>query len=76
MICLKCESNLQDVNALVSQFESMDIMHRVLRHRVESGKSIPTTEASAKDIMQSDMRDVLTNKELKAMQRARMKAMN
>ena len=53
----------------------MDIMHRVLRYRVEEGLEIPTDEESAKTLMQKDVRKVLSPKELKDMQRARMKAM-
>ena len=75
MICLKCESDLQDVNALVSQFENMDLMHRVLKYRADNGKAIPTDEESAKSAMQSDLKKVLSDKEWKAFQRMRMKAM-
>jgi len=53
----------------------MEIMHRMLRYRVENGKSIPTDEESAKAMMQKDVKDVLSPGELKEMQRARMKLM-
>ena len=75
MICLKCESDFQEINALVTQFKSMDIMHRVLRYRVENNMPIPTSEDEAKNVMQADMRKVLSSKELKDMQRSRMKSM-
>jgi hypothetical protein len=75
MICLKCESDLQEVNSLITQFQSMDIMHRVLKYRKENNLSIPTTEEGTKNAMQSDMRKVLTTREFKSMQRQRMKNM-
>jgi hypothetical protein len=53
----------------------MDIMHRILRHRVENGKSIPLDEESAKVMMQTEAVNVLTPAELKNLQRARMKMM-
>jgi hypothetical protein len=53
----------------------MDIMHRILRRRVETGKSIPLDEESAKVMMQTEAVNVLTPTELKNLQRARMKMM-
>lgn len=74
-ISLKCGAELKDINSLVSSFESMDIMHRILRRRVENGKSIPLDEESAKVMMQTEAVNVLTPAELKNLQRARMKMM-
>ena len=51
----------------------MDIMHRVLRYRVENGMEIPKDEESARNLMQKDIRNVLSERELKEMQRERMK---
>ncbi len=67
---------MQDVNALISQFESMDMMHRVLKYRADSGKPLPSSEEDAKKVMQSDLRKVLTDREWKDLQKMRMKAMN
>lgn len=50
-------------------------MHRILRRRVENGKSIPLDEESAKIMMQTEAVNVLTPAELKNLQRARMKMM-
>ena len=58
MMCLKCELDFQDVNELVKQFQSMDIMHRVLRYCIENDMPIPSTEEEAKSVIQSDMRKV------------------
>lgn len=74
-ISLQSGAELKDINALVSQFESMDIMHRVLRYRVENGKPLPVSEEDAKNIMQNDVRHALSEKEMKDMQRQRMKLM-
>jgi hypothetical protein len=69
---LKCDTDFQDINALVGQFKSMDIMHRVLRYRLENNMSLPETEEEAKSIMQSDLKTVLSQKELKEVQKSRM----
>jgi hypothetical protein len=53
----------------------MDVMHRVLRYRVENGLEIPKDEESARNLMQKDVRKVLSERELKEMQRERMKLM-
>lgn len=66
---------MKDINALIEQFQSMDIMHRVLRYRVENGLEIPKDEDGAKTLMQNDIKKVLSPQELKEMQRARMKLM-
>jgi len=53
----------------------MDIMHRVLRYRVENGLEIPKDEEGAQTLMQKDIKNVMSTQELKEMQRARMKLM-
>ena len=75
MICLKCDADLQDVNGLITQFESTDMMHRLLRYRLENGKQIPASEAESKKMMQDDLKHVLTQKEFRDMRQKRMKAM-
>eukprot|EP00551_Chaetoceros_affinis_P007039 CAMPEP_0203662946 /NCGR_PEP_ID=MMETSP0090-20130426/735_1 /ASSEMBLY_ACC=CAM_ASM_001088 /TAXON_ID=426623 /ORGANISM="Chaetoceros affinis, Strain CCMP159" /LENGTH=224 /DNA_ID=CAMNT_0050525799 /DNA_START=12 /DNA_END=686 /DNA_ORIENTATION=+ len=75
MICLKAKSDLQEVNSLIAQFESMDMLQRVLKYRLDSGEPVPTSEESAKKVMQSDLKKVLTDGEWKALQRRQMKAM-
>ena len=59
----------------MSQFESMDIMHRVLRYRVKNGKPLPVSEEDAKNIMQNDVKHAFSEREMKDMQRQRMKLM-
>jgi hypothetical protein len=53
----------------------MDIMHRVLRYRVENGLEIPTDEEGARTIMQNDVKNVLSDREMKEIQKERMKRM-
>jgi hypothetical protein len=72
-ISIKSGADLKDINALIQQFQSMDIMHRVLRYRMEHGLEIPTDEEGAKMLLQKDVQKVLTPQEVKEMQRARMK---
>ena len=74
-ISIKSGADLKDINALISQFQSMDIMHRVLRYRVENGMEIPMDEDTAKTVMQRDIKKVLSPQEQKEMQRQRMKLM-
>ena len=64
---------MKDINQLIQQFESMQLMHRVLRYRIENGMSIPKNEENAKIVMQQDLKNVLSAREMKEMQRARMK---
>ena len=75
MICLKCDADLQDINGLITQFESTDMMHRLLRYRLEQGKPIPQSEAESKKMMQEDLKHVLTKDEFREMRQKRMKAM-
>lgn len=74
-ISIKSGADLKDINALISQFQSMDIMHRVLRYRVENDLEIPMDEETAKTVMQRDIKKVLSPQEQKEMQRQRMKLM-
>ena len=74
MICIKAESDNQEINAVITQFQSMDIMHRVLRYRVGNNLALPASEEEAKQVMQSDLKKILSPKELKEMQRSRMKS--
>ncbi len=75
MICLKCGAELQDVNELIAQFESTDMMHRLLRYRIEHGKPIPASETESKTMMQEDLKKVLSKKEMNDIRRKRMQAM-
>lgn len=75
MICLKCDADLQDVNGLIAQFESTDMMHRLLRYRLNNGKPIPASEAESKTMMQEDLKKVLTPKEFRDMRQRKMKSM-
>jgi len=75
MICLKCkETNFQEINSLITQFQSMDTMYRVLRYRVENNLQIPESEEETKRVMQTDLKKVLSQSEIKAIQRSRMKS--
>lgn len=74
-ISLRSGESLKDINVLVGQFESMEVMHQILRYRVERGKSLPLNEEDAKVIMQTDAKEALPERVLKDMKRQRMKAM-
>mmetsp|Transcript_13002 Transcript_13002/g.24427 ORF Transcript_13002/g.24427 Transcript_13002/m.24427 type:complete len:216 (-) Transcript_13002:49-696(-) len=72
-ISIKSGAELKDINALIQQFQSMDVMHRVLRYRVKNGLEIPKDEEGAKMLMQKDVKKVLSSQEVKEMQKVRMK---
>ena len=76
-IGIKCGASLNDINGLISQFENLDITHKVLRYRFKNGLEIPTDEASAKEMMQNDLQRALTPREFKLLrnkQKQQMKA--
>ena len=73
-IGIKCGASLHDINGLISQFENLAITHKVLRYRALNGLEIPTDEASAKKMMQTDLQHALSPKELKLLRKQQMKA--
>lgn len=73
-IGIKCGASLNDINGLISQFENLAITHKVLRYRALNGLEIPTDEASAKKMMQTDLQHALSPKELKLLRKQQMKA--
>ena len=61
----KLEIGVDDLDALVKQFRSMEVMHRMLRHRKVDGKPIPSNQEEINSILQSEGPDLLTKKEKK-----------
>ena len=61
---------MEDVNVILQQFRHMELMHRILRFRKESGKPLPTDDEGLKMAMQQDGIKVMTNQEKKEMREA------
>jgi len=74
-ICIKAGIELQDINLLVQQFSSLELLHRILRYRTENDLPIPSSEEDAKMVLQRDARFVMTEQEKKEVKRVQQKAM-
>lgn len=53
-------TNVKEVDTLIEQFGSTSIMHKILRHRQETGKPLPQTPESSQAIMQTEGRKYLS----------------
>jgi len=73
-ISLESKADPSQVNVLIDNYESITIMHRMLRHRVRNELPVPKNEREAKDMMSiENVRKVLSTKEIKNLQRKNMK---
>jgi len=72
-ICLESKSSTSTISTFIENFESMTILHRILRFRLETGKALPVDEEEAKRMMQMDFKDVLSVRERKDMQKRMMR---
>jgi hypothetical protein len=59
------ETNVDEVNAMIAQFQTMSLMHRMLRKRKQEGKSIPDTPEDLQSIFQAEGIKVLSKDEKK-----------
>jgi hypothetical protein len=75
MISIKGEIVIEDINALIQQFRTMDLMHRVLRYRKANGKPLPTDEVGFRTVMTEDAPNVMTNQEKKEMREEALRRM-
>lgn len=68
------ETSVEEVNIMAAQFQTMSLMHRVLRKRKQEGKSIPETPEAMQSVLQADGIKFLTKdqKQKLAKQHARM----
>jgi hypothetical protein len=48
------ETSVEDINMFARQFQTMALMHRVLRKRKEEGKSLPQTVESMQTVIQAE----------------------
>mmetsp|Transcript_6770 Transcript_6770/g.9882 ORF Transcript_6770/g.9882 Transcript_6770/m.9882 type:complete len:235 (-) Transcript_6770:144-848(-) len=72
-VALASESTVEEVNVMIQQLQSVDIMHRIIRKRKIEGKSLPTNESSMKNLMQVDGLQAMTKTQKKAMRDSQMK---
>ena len=68
-------TTLEDIDILTQQFQSMSIMHRVLRKRKLEGKKIPETPQAIQTIMQTEGQKVLTKSERQKLAKQAAKSM-
>lgn len=57
---LAAETSVEEINILIKQFQSMTLMHRVLRHRKVEGKPLPTNSEALQLVMQKEAPKFLT----------------
>jgi hypothetical protein len=60
---LEGETTAEEVNILISQFQTMDMMHRVLRKRVDEGKVLPETAEAMQAAVQAEGPKLLSKKQ-------------
>jgi hypothetical protein len=60
---LEGETTAEEINILISQFQTMDMMHRVLRKRVDDGKALPQTAEAMQAAVQSEGSKLLSKKQ-------------
>ncbi|GKY93777.1 hypothetical protein MPSEU_000344900 [Mayamaea pseudoterrestris] len=66
---------VEQVNMLIQQFQTMGLMHRVLRQRQSLGKSIPTTPEAMQSIMQVEGPKLMNAAHKKSMVQTQQKRM-
>jgi len=74
-VSLKSGLEVQDINIMIQQFKSMEIMHKVLRQRKSEGKPLPDTEDGMMALVQGYSAKVMTKAQRKDLQERRMKKM-
>jgi hypothetical protein len=67
--------SVEQVNILVQQFQTMGLMHRVLRLRVNQGKAIPTTAEAMQSVMQVEGPKLMNAAHKKSMLQLQQKKM-
>ena len=53
-------TTVQEINQLIQQFSTTDLMHKVLRHRQAAGRSLPDTPESTQAVIQAEGRNFLS----------------
>jgi len=72
---LEGEATVEDVNGMIFQFQTMTIMHRVLRKRKAEGKKIPETAEAMQAVMQAEGSQVLSKSQKDKMKKNSMRMM-
>jgi hypothetical protein len=60
---LEGETTVEEINILIQQFQTMDMMHRVLRKRVDDKKPLPETADAMQAAVQSEGSKLLSKKQ-------------
>jgi hypothetical protein len=72
---LEGETTAEQINILIQQFQTMDMMHRVLRKRVDDGKPLPQTAEAMQAAVQSEGAKLLSPKQKTKMMDQQQKKM-
>lgn len=67
------DTSVEEINIMAAQFQTMSLMHRILRKRKSEGKAIPETPEAMQSVLQADAMKFLTKEQKKklAQQHAR-----
>lgn len=65
---LEGETTAEEINILISQFQTMDLMHRILRKRVDQGKPLPQNAEAMQGAVQSEGSKMLSKAQKTKMQ--------
>lgn len=66
-VAVQAGGTVQDVNMLVTQFETMSLMQRILRDRHEQGKKVPETPEAIQALLQSEGQKYLSKTQREGM---------
>lgn len=72
---LKGLVEVSDLNQVIGQFQTMELMWKVLQFRKNNNLPLPSDEDEMKAILQKNLKEILSKKERKEMQQSQMKAM-
>ena len=68
-------TTVQEINQLIHQFSTTAIMHKVLRHRQQSGQPLPETPETTQAIVQAQGRNFLSAVQKQKMAKASQASM-
>lgn len=72
---LQGETTAEEINILIMQFQTMNLMHRVLRKRIQDGKPLPESADAMQTAVQSEGSKLLTKGQKSRMMDAQARKM-
>eukprot|EP00588_Corethron_pennatum_P014643 CAMPEP_0194268580 /NCGR_PEP_ID=MMETSP0169-20130528/2883_1 /TAXON_ID=218684 /ORGANISM="Corethron pennatum, Strain L29A3" /LENGTH=233 /DNA_ID=CAMNT_0039009861 /DNA_START=68 /DNA_END=769 /DNA_ORIENTATION=- len=74
-VALRCGKSVEEVNASIGEFETMELMHAVIKKVMEGGGEVPETRQDMEDAMGLYATKVIPKKRLRAIAGAQAKKM-